>query len=65
MQTSITNTVRKYHRSSALAFPQHTDYACALEVPEKKTSSKTFIAVVITAVVSYIAFIACRVAQQP
>jgi hypothetical protein len=26
------NNTRKFHRSSILAFPQHTDYACAVEV---------------------------------
>jgi hypothetical protein len=26
----LTNNTRKYHRSSILAFPNTTDYACAL-----------------------------------
>lgn len=26
----LTNNTRKYHRSSILAFPKTTDYACAL-----------------------------------
>ena len=26
----LTNNTRKYHRSSVLAFPKTTDYACAL-----------------------------------
>ena len=34
----LSNNTRMYHRSSVLAFPKTTDYACSLEVPCKKYS---------------------------
>lgn len=53
-----TNNTRKYHRSSTLAFPKTTDYACALtrSAPSTEGISKVILYSFVALFVVYVGY---------
>lgn len=54
----LTNNTRKYHRSSILAFPKTTDYACALtrSAPSTEGISKVVLYSFVALFVVYVGY---------
>lgn len=54
----LTNNTRKYHRSSILAFPNTTDYACALtrSAPSTEGISKVILYSFVAFFVIYVGY---------
>jgi len=54
----LTNNTRKYHRNSTLAFPNTTDYACALtrSAPSTEGISKVILYSFVALFVVYICY---------
>lgn len=54
----LTNNTRKYHRNSTLAFPNTTDYACALtrSSPSTEVISKVILYAFVALFVVYVGY---------
>ena len=54
----LTNNTRKYHRSSILAFPNTTDYACALtrSAPSTEGISKVILYCFVALFIVYVGY---------